>query len=64
MATPEMILFHAWEQRCAARKLQEEVNRLGQQAYDAEDVDSAVLSYEQHLYNKVCLTKSPLWDQC
>lgn len=55
MAAPEMMFFCAWEQRCAARRLQQEVNRLGQRAYDAEDVDSAVRSYEQHLHQKVRL---------
>ncbi|OJD31213.1 uncharacterized protein BKCO1_5100070 [Diplodia corticola] len=52
IAAPEIILFSAWEQRCAARKLRDEINQLGQRAYDAEDIDSAVRSYEEHLQDK------------
>lgn len=55
MAAPEIVLISVWAQRCAARKLRKEINELGQRAYDAEDIDTAVRSYEEHLQDKVSL---------
>ncbi|KAL1635064.1 Cytoplasmic tRNA 2-thiolation protein 2 [Diplodia intermedia] len=62
IAAPEIILFSAWEQRCTARKLQGEINQLGQRAYDAEDIDSAVRSYEEHLHDKTVFSPWTLND--
>ncbi|KAB2581115.1 hypothetical protein BFW01_g10745 [Lasiodiplodia theobromae] len=59
MAAPEIVLISVWSQRCAARKLREEINELGQRAYDAEDIDTAVRSYEEHLQDKRMSTWKP-----